>query len=548
MKPTLGQKVGSFFKGLWKKYRSYSHWVQIVIGIIAIIIVGGIAVLARGNSGVSQSTTEPTVTVQSISSFGDNTNGIDVIGTVQSVSEADLLAQSAGTVKSVNTKIGASVPAGFVIANLDGAAQSASVLQAQGAYDAAVAASKAADLNAANTQNSLPTVQVTVRNTYQSAYTAVAGAINNDVYQVFGNDTPVGPELLINPLTTGDTLPRELQNINVNTIPDWEASIATDTTTDPLTLLANAQAYLTTVASFLSDLNDLTSTQGSGASADQLAAVTAAQAAVNAQLANIASAAATYKAAQTAAAVSQTQAGGSGNGVTSAEASVEEALGALRAAQASYEKTLIRAPIAGTVNFLPISVGDYASLNEHVATVARNNALEVVMELSQGSAERLAVGNTITLENGSATGVVTSIAPALDPTTKQIEVHVAVNDGSDLVDGQSVEVMLPAIPSSGAAASGKNVATTTSVQAATSTSSVQLPLTAVKLLPTERDIFSVDATGHLVAHAVQIGQVVGDRIQILTSLDPTLEIVTDARGLSAGDAVLISSSTPGTSD
>ena len=221
----------------------------------------------------------------------------------------------------------------------------------------------------------------------------------------------------------------------------------------------------------------------------------------------------------------------------------------MRAAQAAYEKTVIRAPIAGTINYLSIHVGDYVSLNQHVATVAHDNALQVVMYLSQDDRNRLTVGDTLNIiaedASGNPTtyqGVVTTIAPALDPTTQEIEVDVAVNQGSTLVDGQSVQVELPT-PTPSSIDATATAASTNSQTVASTTADIEVPITAVKLLPNERDVFTVDSTGHLVAHPVTIGNVIGNDIQILTPLDPTLEIVTDARGLSAGDAVMVASTT-----
>ena len=531
------KSTSAFFTRLWRGFLSFSRRTQIILVVIVLIIVGGLAVWARSGSNASTATAEPTVTLQSVDSFGDNSNGVDVLGTVQSVSEADLLAQSGGTVEAVNTKLGASVPAGFVIASLDSAAASASVLQAQGAYDAALAAEKATSLQSQNSTVSLATAQTSVRTGYQSAYVSLGSVLSNDVSALFGPETPVGPQLLINPLTTNDMFPRERASIAV-LMNNWQTSLATANTADPLTLLANEQSNLTTVSTFLSDLATLASTQGSGATTIQLASLAAAQSTVSGLLASVTTAQTSYNASVTAAAVGQTQSGASNTGVTSSQASVEVALGGLRAAQAAYEKTIVRAPIAGTINYLPITVGDFVTPNQHVATVAQNNALEVLMELSQNDADRLAVGDTVTIE-GTYKGIVTTISPALNPTTAQIEVDVAVNNGADLVNGQSVQVALPALPTSSAAA----LATTTSGTTASTTPNIEVPLTAVKLLPNERDIFTVDSTGHLVAHPVQIGQVIGDLIQITSPLASNLEIVTDARGLSAGDAVMIASST-----
>jgi hypothetical protein len=129
---------------------------------------------------------------------------------------------------------------------------------------------------------------------------------------------------------------------------------------------------------------------------------------------------------------------------------------------------------------------------------------------------------------GNHPGTVTAIAPALDPTNKQIEVHIAVDATPDLVNGQSVRVTLPAetavAPTSGTA---------------TTTSAVLLPLTAVKLLPESRAVFTVDAEGRVVAHTVTIGDVVGDRIEVLSGASSDMRIITDVRGLSAGQKVQI---------
>jgi hypothetical protein len=128
-------------------------------------------------------------------------------------------------------------------------------------------------------------------------------------------------------------------------------------------------------------------------------------------------------------------------------------------------------------------------------------------------------------------GVITSIAPALDPTTKQIEVHVAVSGtATSLVNGQSVRIAFP-----GAVKSTKPTTSTAAADVP-----VLLPLAAVKLSADKRIVFTVDGDGVLVGHIVQIGDVQGDRIQVLSGLSPDLMIVTDARGLSEGQKVKVS--------
>jgi multidrug efflux pump subunit AcrA (membrane-fusion protein) len=551
---SIWQRVQNFFAGLWKSFSRFSRRTQIIIVVVALVAVVGSMVLLRSSSKVADANATPIVTVQSLGSFSLGADSVDVLGTIQSESEADILAQSGGNVTAVNTTVGANVPAGFVIANLDSSSASAGVIQAQGAYDAAVAAEQITNFQSSNSTGTFAEQQTSARNTYTSTYTTLESALTVDVDTFFGNGTPVGPALLINPLTTNDEFPRGRAAIT-NMMSGWQSTLATVDTTDPLTLLSTAQTNLNTVQAFLTNLEALATQPAANASQVQLADLATAQSTVSGLIASISSARNAYNAAETAAQVGQTQSGtgrtGS-SGVSSSQASVEVALGGLRAAQAAYEKTVIRAPIGGTINYLPIHVGDYVSMNQHVATVAHNDALKVVTYLSQDQRNRITVGDTLNIIGADASGnpttyqgVVTIIAPALDPTTQQIEVDIAVNAGQVLLNGQSVQVELPSINAAASAGSATiSAGSTTSASTTSSTTpSIEVPLTAVKLLPNERDLFTVDSTGHLVAHAVDIGDVIGNNIQILTPLDPSLMVVTDARGLSAGDAVTVASST-----
>ena len=541
MKFSWFKKFVSFVQSSWKRFSASSRRTKIISGVVAVLVLLILVVVLRGGSGAQSGTTLPTVSVASIQSFGGTGSGVSVLGTVQSVSEADILAQTSGTVRSIHTQLGASVPAGFVIANLDSAAASASVLQAQGGYDAALAAEKSITLQSQDSSGSFAEAQTSVRNLYQSTYSNLDSTLTGQVDAFFGAASPVGPSLVISSLTTGESLPRERQAIK-DMMTAWRGTLPSVSSTDPLALLTTMQMNLAKVSTLLTDLGTLANDRNSGTSAAQIASLTAARATVSGLIASVSAARDAYNAKQTAAAVGSVQSSQSSVDVSSAQATVEQALGGLRSAQAAYEKTVIRAPIAGTINFLSIHIGDFVNTNDHVSTVARNNALEVVLYLSQNDRNRVAVGDTVTIE-GSYKGVVTSISPALDPSTKQIEVHIAVNDSNaTLVNGQSVQVTLPPLPTSAAVATGKASGTSIVTGTTTPAVSIQLPLAAVKLLPNERDVFTVDASGHLVAHKVDIGDVTGDRIQILTLLDPTLLIVTDARGFSAGDAVLVASS------
>ena len=499
----LWASITSHAEHLWGKYRALRPWKQWVIALVLIaLVIGGIA-FAR--SGGSDTTGEQgrTVTLQSIGELSGTGSSVDFIGTVRSVAEAEILSQTGGTVRAVHTSIGKSVPAGFVIAELENAAERASVLQAEGSYDAAIAARNA---------QSLPNTETSARNVYRSAYVTVDTAIENYVDTFFGGATAVGPKLLIYPgVDEANALSRERARIE-EMMHAWEASLQNADSRNPEALLDDAENRTRQVDTFLTNLANAANKTDSRATADQLAALASARASVSSVLASITSARGSFRS-------------GSTSATASADASVKQALGSLRAAQANLERTIVRAPIAGQVNFLPIRVGDYVTSFTHVATVAQNGALEIVVYVPEDDRNLLVAGGKVTVDE-KYDGVITSVAPALDPTTKQIEVHVAVTGTSELVNGQSVHIAFPDLEQKTEVAEAQ-------------TGPVLLPLAAVKLRTGDRIVFTVGEDGRLVAHTVEVGDVRGDRIEVLTQLPPEMRIVSDARGLSEGEKVTV---------
>jgi multidrug efflux pump subunit AcrA (membrane-fusion protein) len=529
--------VRSFFKRTWHNFRSLKPLYQGLLVLILIIVVGVVTTFARTGTVATTTDSTPTVVLSTVGALSGNATGSDVIGTVRSISEADILAQSGGIVTRINATLGATVPAGFVIASLDNAAQAAVVLQAQGAYDAAVAARNITRIQAGNSQSSFAEAGTAARSTYRSAYTTLDSALTINVDTFFGVETPTGPQLRISP-GTSNNLTRRRAALDV-TFTTWRAHLATVDSTDPIALLNEAFTNAQTLSAFLTDLAGAANDRDSQATSAQFTALAAARASVDGQLAAISGARDAYNAKQTAAQVGSVQSNSTGTDTASADASVKQALGALRGAQAAYEKTIVRASLSGTLNFLPIHVGDYVTNLMHVATVAQNGSLEVVANISDSDRQSITVGQHLKVEN-TYDGVVTSVSPALNPVTHQIEMHIAIVRGDGLVNGQSVHITLP----DAAASATKTPVSATVTASTTSSAPILIPLTAVKLTPSARVVFSVGADGRLVSNPVEIGDVLGDRIEIIAHLPTDLRIVVDARGLSEGQKVLIAPETP----
>ncbi|HRH55931.1 MAG TPA: HlyD family efflux transporter periplasmic adaptor subunit [Candidatus Paceibacterota bacterium] len=494
-------------RALWTRYRGLKRWQQIAIAVLlAVLVIGGTA-LARSGGAPAEIADGRMVTLATVGELSGTGGSVDLIGSVRSITEANILAKNGGTVTSVRVRLGGSVPAGSVIAELENAAERASVLQAEGAYDAAVAARNA---------QSLPDTQDSARDVYRSVYTSLDTTIENDIDTFFGGPTPSGPNLLIYPdYATANELSRERARIE-GLMDTYESNLVTASSRSPQALLDEAESTTRQVQTFLNRIAESANQRNSRVTAEQTAALATARVSVNSTLSTIASARSGLRS-------------GSVSATAGADASVKQALGSLRAAQANLERTVVRAPIGGTVNFLPIRVGDYVTPMQHVATVAQNGALEIVAYISEDKQDLVVAGGSVMID-GAYTGIITSVSPALDPVTKQIEVRVAVTGATDLVNGQSVHISLPDLAPA-------------EVEAPEAAGPLLLPLSAVKLRAGDRIVFSVGEDSRLVAHPVTVGEVRGDRIEVTTDLATDLRIVADARGLAEGEEVRVASET-----
>ncbi len=211
--------------------------------------------------------------------------------------------------------------------------------------------------------------------------------------------------------------------------------------------------------------------------------------------------------------------GASGGAVSSSDAQIKIALGSLQSAQSAYQKTIVRSPIQGVVNALYLKTGDYVSPGQPAAIVANNNGLQIKTFINEIDGANLNVGDPVAIEGG-ASGVITAKADALDPTNGKVAVVVGVNPDSGLTNGATVKV------------------TFSQVSKEAVDERIIVPLSALKITPDATTVFTVSNEGKLEAITVTKGQLLGDNIEITSGLTKETRIVTDARGLKAGQEVI----------
>lgn len=486
------------------------------IALIAILVViGGYFLFFKGSATEDTvALNQKRVEVKEASALGEDSIALNTVGTVRAISEARLQTESAGRVTAVNVAIGDTVAAGTVLAAIENSRERAALTSAEGAYESALAGSAQAGI-------SLREAEVGSENAYRSAYTTTSGAIYNLADELFADPDGFTPGIRVD--AQGDAIRLGNERIAIGTLlEEWDAALKNGSPSDKLALLNNAERDTTRIANFITELTRLMNDEDPGIfSAEEITSyktrLSGAQSSLSGVLASLSGARNALLSAQ--------QASQGGAVSSDAEARVKSALGALRAAQAQYEKTLVRSPISGVVNALYLRANEYVGMNAPAAVVANNGALEITTSVSEEERALIAVGDTVEIRAQDATieGTITRVAPAIDPQTGKIEVKVSVPNDTTLQNGVTVSLSLK----------GTGAPKQT-------TQELRVPLRALKITAEGPIAFSVE-NGALKAHPVELGAIVGDLVVVKSGIERTTAIVTDARGLKEGELVEITS-------
>jgi len=522
----FGRATHALRAGFMRLTRTVKRWgiIKTALGLVVVLIIAGALLSFVGGTvaPIEAQDQTPAVTVVSVADLSSNTSPLSIIGTVNSVSEATVRAEKSGEVKSVSHSLGDYVTAGTIIAQLENSSERAAVLQAQGVVEAATA-------SAGVSQTTLGAAKDTAVTTLLSAYAAADNAVHSSADPMFSNPESARPQLNVQSSDTQAKINAENQRGPLSALIARESARSKTITSsdDLISEFTRTEAELRQVRDFfdvlIQSLNSGIATYGT-TDADIAADKAAAGAGRTAITAAISASISARQALETA------QKNTSQGGASANSATQKQAQGALAAAQSNLEKTIIRAPISGTINSLPLKRGDFVQMSSLAVTIANNGALEVKAYITDQDAREIAVGSSAAIETSGVqtgvAGVITHIAPALDPTTRKIEVRVGITQGGKLlVNGQSVIV---------------NFTRTTHPTTATITGRITIPIAALKVGGSDMSVFTVDATSStLVPHTVKIGALLGDRVVIEEGVTPDMKIVTDARGLRAGEVVVL---------
>ncbi|MCA9361038.1 HlyD family efflux transporter periplasmic adaptor subunit [Candidatus Kaiserbacteria bacterium] len=492
--------------------------VAFTIFILAIVAV--FSFFRESNSIEEVQTDIKQVKVSTVSSLSSGSS-LNFIGTVEAITQASLEAEASGRVVSVPVSIGQNVPAGTIIAQLENAAQRASVLQAEGAYEAALANSEQNSSGVRSSEIALLEAQNASLAMANNAYATLNNILLTQIDQFFSGPETSLPGLRI----SGKGNTAHLRNERIafqSLLPEFKKKLdMSNTESDLPGLLSEAETLLLRQQAMLDVFIEITSNEDTsvleGVSvASYTTSLIADRSTLNSLIQSVRTAKSNLSNAEEALVRANIAATNGTISVSSAQ--VKQALGTLRAAEAQLNKTIIRTPIAGTINSLQVKAGDYISQSAPVAEVANNNAQEISIFVGEQDLMSIAIGDEVVI-NETQKGIVTNVAPAVDPITLKSEVKIAT-ESSDLTTGNTASVSL-----------------NKEVLLEKPESPILIPITAVKFSATDGSIFTISEEGVLVSRSVQVGPIVGGNVTITSGVNKEDVIVVDARGLVAGQKV-----------
>lgn len=491
--------------------------VPLAVGIIVALAAGGY--FLNGQDSPRGADTRRSVSLVSVADVSSG-EPITVIGEIRSVAEANVAPDSSGRVIRVYRSLGDYVSAGSVIAEIENASQKAALAQAEAAFDRAKSGSTLSGIG-------LESAVASGEAARQAAYAAINAAITLKADLSFSNPSGTSPIFYISASDSQLKNTVESGRLQLSSVLKRHASVRTAEMTESEllneleTLLSEAERtreFLANVVTLLSKsiaTGNVTEAQIAGNQAEANGALSS----VTPLLSSLSGASAAIRSARE----NQTQ------GRPGVSADVALAQASLDAAKAVLEKTIIRAPISGTISSIALETGNFVAAGVPAVTIVNTGGLEAVAYLSERDLPLVTVGSVARI-SGRADGRVSRVSPALDAATRKAEVKIAITstdpDAPRFVAGQSATIEL------------------TPRRTETSTA-IFIPVASVKITPDGAVIFIVETggaesnTGTLVSVPVTLGALSGGKVEITSGLSLNNIIVEDARGLKNGQEVLI---------
>lgn len=209
--------------------------------------------------------------------------------------------------------------------------------------------------------------------------------------------------------------------------------------------------------------------------------------------------------------------------VSGARLQLEQSKAALEQARLSYEKTIIKAPISGTVYSKSLNVQDFLNSGDSVGSIAKAGNLEILVYLNADQIGRIKKGDSVGIwVNGREIGgSIASLSNIANGDNNRFEVRVTAAEADLSLVHQTAVVDF-------------DIGLDSKNQGA-----FFVPLDALNIGQQKSEVFVVE-DGKAKAKTVKTGKTVGTEIEILSGLSAGDEVIVEnARNLQDGQDVKV---------
>ncbi|OGG86149.1 hypothetical protein A2392_01660 [Candidatus Kaiserbacteria bacterium RIFOXYB1_FULL_46_14] len=362
-------------KNLIKKYPYYSAG-----AIAALLAIVGFVVVFNSKDA-EEVAKEATRQVATMSVTEGAEGALGVAYPTASGNSFVVRAEASGRVERA-VKVGTKVTAGTIIAELDNSSERAALTQAQGYYEAAQAGAAQSDVSVDDAKTALAAAKQNAVSASRVAMTAWNNVLFNTVDELFSSPR-ISPGVRISASSQATELSRNRLEFNT-VLSDWQKDLASLSNTSDIGTInaaldratADVDALTRMVDSFISLLPKhqpdtvFTTSELTRLSAEFATARTT----LDTQHSALSGAKSALARADEA--VNSASIGGTGGAVSSANAAIKQALGSYQAAKANYDRTIVRAPFAGTITSQNVTVGDILNVGADVAIIVPEEGVE----------------------------------------------------------------------------------------------------------------------------------------------------------------------------
>lgn len=486
--------------------------------ILILLVIFGIFAGRKGEESNQESVGNvKTVKVSSAVEFRQNTDTVVVSGTVKSRGQADLKSQVSAPVARINLSIGDRVYLGQTILELENQDLRAQLNQAEAGLLLAQGQSESSGFNFESARrNAIDKI----KDSYVVGYDAVI----SDIDPLLLNSDGQGGRL--SDLITDSSLNNRITSTRVDLITeirDWEklsGSINVSSSEEEiLSGIEYSIRILNKIDSLLADVSEALNDFSTYASPSLLATTNTWKSVVSTSRLSVSGSRTALVGTKSVFSSANTSQG------TIAEAQILSAKATVENLRVQLAKTIIRSPINGRVASLPLEVGELASPGQILATVVGEEGYIIQAYSSGVDLEKIKVGSPVSLNNGLK-GRVESIAPGVSSLNKKAEVRIAMENSTttalEFLIGQNVQAIITVSLGSGA-----------------SSSIYRLPIQAVKIVPGNAFVLTVDEDSKVLENPVILGKVEGGFVEVKSGIKDDMNLVYPVYELDTGQSVIV---------